>query len=134
VNAIAKPRPPISNRDFDFFYRGLSERRLLVQKCWECGRLRNPPSPMCAACRSLAIEYVECKGEGTVYSYTVHHHPALPGFSTPHSIVLVELDEGVRMIGAIAELGDPASVIGARVSIEWTRSDDVDSFRFVRNV
>ena len=35
---------PCSNKDFDFFYRGLEEGQLLAQKCAACGVLRNPPS------------------------------------------------------------------------------------------
>ena len=38
---------PCSNRDFDFFYRGLEEGKLLVQKCTGCGQLLKPKAGDC---------------------------------------------------------------------------------------
>ena len=37
--------------------------------------------------------------QGEVYSYVVHHHPPVPGRETPFVVALVELEEGVRMVG-----------------------------------
>jgi uncharacterized OB-fold protein len=71
-----------SNKDFDFFYRGLEVGQVLIQKCANCGSLRNPPSPACPDCRSLEWVAVPLNGRGVVHSYTVHHHPPLPGFAT----------------------------------------------------
>ena len=120
---------PCSNRDFDFFYEGLEAQKLLVQKCTSCGRLRNPPGPCCAHCRSFGWTEFELRGTGAVFSYTVHHHPPLPGFRVPHSVAIVEMDEGVRMVGAMD--GDHDGLhIGARVGIEFLRRCEVAGFRF----
>ena len=68
-------------------------------------------------------------GTGAVFSYTVHHHPPLPGFRVPHSVAIVEMDEGVRMVGAMD--GDHDGLhIGARVGIEFLRRCEVAGFRF----
>jgi hypothetical protein len=121
---------PCSNRDFDFFYRGLEAESLLVQSCSACGQLRSLPSPGCDACASLEWEPVELAGEGEIYSYVTHHHPPLPGFSTPHPIALVTMDEGVRLLGAM-DGTEPSDVfIGARVKAEFLRRDTVAAFRF----
>ncbi|NED59856.1 DNA-binding protein, partial [Streptomyces sp. SID10244] len=40
-------------------------------------------------------------GRGTVYSYVVHHAPKVPGRQLPFVVALVELDEGVRMLGEL---------------------------------
>lgn len=121
---------PCSNRDFDFFYRGLENSQLLVQRCGQCARLRSLPSPGCGHCGSLAWEEVALSGEGKIYSHVIHYHPPLPGFSCPHPIAVVDMDEGVRLLGAM-DGTDPASLaIGSRVVVEFVRRDTIASYRF----
>ena len=60
--------------------------------------LRHPPRPMCPECHSVDVEIVELSGDGTVYSYAILHHPQHPAFSYPVVAVLVDLDEGVRIV------------------------------------
>jgi hypothetical protein len=57
-----------------------------------------------------------------VYSYVVHHHPAVPGRQTPFVVALVELDEGVRMLGEL--VGVPEVEIGLRVKVGFRVVDD----------
>ena len=121
---------PIANQDFMFFYEGLRDQRLLVQKCGNCGRLRNPPGPMCQTCASTAVEILALEGVGTVYSYTVHCHPPILGFSAPQPIALVTMKEDVRMLGAIADVVSSESIIGRAVATEFYQHDDGPRFRF----
>lgn len=124
---------PCSNRDFDFFYRGLVGKKLLVQKCANCGTLRSLPSPGCGNCGSLEWEPIALSGEGEVYSYVTHYHPPLPGFDVPHPMAVVAMDEGVRLLGAM-DGTDPADMaIGRRVKAEFVQRDTVAAFRF-RNI
>ena len=126
----AKHKAPCSNQDFDFFYAGLEDQRLLVQKCSGCGEMRNPPSPMCGDCGSLRWTAEQLSGRGKVYSYIVHHHPPLPGFSTPHPVVLAELEEGIRFLAAGRPEHREALAIGKPVSVEFVRRDGVAMFQF----
>lgn len=121
---------PCSNRDFDFFYRGLENGELLVQKCGNCGQLRSLPSPGCENCSSLEWDAVPLSGEGEVYSYVTHYHPPLPGFDMPHPMAVVTMNEGVRLLGAM-DGTDPAEIaIGRRVKVEFVRRDTVAAYRF----
>ena len=121
---------PCSNKDFDFFYRGLENEELLAQKCSNCGQLRSLPSPGCNNCASLDWEPVRLAGEGEVYSYVTHYHPPLPGFDMPHPMAVVTMDEGVRVLGAM-DGTDPADLeVGRRVKAEFVRRGDVAAFRF----
>lgn len=135
---MTEPNPrghnaPCSNRDFDFFYRGLEAQKLLVQKCTNCGALRSLPSPGCENCASLDWEPITLSGEGEVYSYVMHYHPPLPGFDVPHPMAVVTMDEGVRLLGAM-DGTDPADLaVGRRVKAEFVRRDTVAAFRF-RNI
>jgi len=123
---------PCSNRDFDFFYRGLEDGQLLIQRCSSCQALRSLPSPGCENCGSLESEHVALSGEGEIYSFVTHYHPPLPGFSTPHPMALVTMDEGVRLLGAM-DGTDPADLaVGQRVRTEFVRRDTVAAYRFCR--
>ena len=121
---------PRSTRDFDFFYKGLTEGKLLVQKCEECGTIRNPPGPMCPQCRSLKWQAIECEGSGTLHSYTVHHHPPLPSFETPHAVVLVNMREGFRLLGSLRQEDISKLKIDMPLKAEIIKRGDVSTFQF----
>ncbi len=71
-------------------------------------------------------------GRGTVFSYVVHHHPKVPGKQLPFVVALVELEEGVRMLGELID-ADPAAVsVGLPVEIALTRIDDELTLPFWR--
>lgn len=94
INRVA----PIENYDSEHYWEGLRQGKLLIQRCKSCGTLRHPPQPMCECCQSLEWDTVESKGNGTLYTYTVMHYPEIPPFDYPNIIVLVDLEEGVRIV------------------------------------
>ncbi len=117
-------RPPMSP-DTEFFWAGTRAGELRIQRCGGCGALRHPPGPACLSCGSIGkAEYQVAAGTGTVYSYVVHRHPPVPGKQLPIVIALVELTEGVRMLGELTGI-DPADVaIGMPVRVRFRRVDD----------
>ncbi len=88
-----RPRPVVTP-DTAFFFEGAREYRLLIQRCTGCGRLQHPPTAACPRCGSLDLDAVESAGRGTLFSFTVIHAPAAPGFELPQVVGLVELDIG----------------------------------------
>lgn len=123
----AAPEPPKAqairpavNRDTEYFWEGCRQGELRIQRCGGCGLLRHPPGPMCPECGATKPKYLVSDGYGVVYSYVVHHHPQVPGKQTPFVIALIELDEGVRMLGELA--GEPS--IGLPVEVVFTKVDD----------
>ncbi|WP_436956571.1 bifunctional MaoC family dehydratase N-terminal/OB-fold nucleic acid binding domain-containing protein [Streptomyces sp. SudanB182_2057] len=118
------PRPrPVINRDNAGFWQGVAEGRLLIQRCTACGTLRHPWLPGCNACGGLGWDTVEASGEGTVYSYVVVHHPPVPGFDPPYAVALVELAEGVRMVGDVIGVPYDEVRIGMPVRAGFRRVD-----------
>ncbi len=116
-----RPRPAITP-DNAFFWDGVRERKLLIQRC-ACGRLRHPPGPMCPSCRSLEWDSVEASGRGRVYSYVVAHHPPIPPFAYPNLIALIELEEGTRLVSNLVGVA-PADVrVGMPVRVEFREFD-----------
>jgi uncharacterized OB-fold protein len=115
---------PVVSRDTEFFWQGTGQRELRVQKCGACGTLRHPPGPLCMACGSDAVGYEVVDGVGSVFSYVVHHRPAVPGRRPPFVVALVELECGVRMLGELKDI-DPNEVeIGCPVEVVWQQIDD----------
>lgn len=106
---MASRLAPAISPDNEFFFNGLREHKLLIQRCGGCGTLRHPPRPMCPQCRSLAWEAIESSGRGTVYSYVMPHEPKFPSFDYPYVVVLVDLEEGVRLVSNLTGI-DPADV------------------------
>jgi uncharacterized OB-fold protein len=100
---------PAMNEDTQFFWDAAANGQLAIQRCTPCGELRHPPGPACPACHSLLWEPVQVSGRGTLYSYTVVHHPPAPGFDDPAIAVVVELEEGVRLISNLTDV-DPATL------------------------
>jgi uncharacterized OB-fold protein len=99
---------PTVDRDDEFFWSGVKERRLLVRKCAGCQRLQHPPSPMCPACGSLEWDVQELSGRGSLHSWILSRHPTAPDDMT-RIVALVELDEGVRLVSNLSEV-DAADV------------------------
>jgi uncharacterized protein len=111
--------PPIVTDDSAAFWAAAAEQRLVAQRCGECGRLRHPPRPMCPQCHSLSVEVVQLSGRGTLYSYSVLHHPQHPAFEYPVVAALVDLDEGVRLVSNLTGV-DPGDVrIGMPLDVEF---------------
>ncbi|MFC0542037.1 bifunctional MaoC family dehydratase N-terminal/OB-fold nucleic acid binding domain-containing protein [Kutzneria chonburiensis] len=122
--AVTASVPPLVSRDTAFFWDGTKTGELRIQKCSACGALRHPPGPMCPRCNALDPTYVVASGLGEVYSYVVHHHPQVPGKRTPFVIALVELEEGVRMLGELHDI-DPEQVkIGLPVRVRYVPSGE----------
>jgi uncharacterized protein len=118
---------PILTEDNRVFWDEADNGRLVAQRCANCGRLRHPPRPMCPHCHSLEYEAMELSGIGTVYSYSILHHPRSPNFTYPLLTALVDLEEGVRMVTNLINL-DPADVrIGMPVQVTFIpTAGDVD--------
>jgi uncharacterized protein len=115
---------PLINPDNQYFWDGVAEGKLLVQRCDDCGTLRHPSRPMCEKCQSFRWTAVESSGKGTVYSYVVVHHPPLPGFTPPYAVVLVEFEEGFRVVMTAPGVQSDELRIGVPVAFTTCRDGD----------
>jgi uncharacterized protein len=109
---LPDPADPVSGP----FWEAARNRRLVVQRCLNCGRLRYPPLVGCPDCLSRPAEWTELRPEGTIWSYAVYHralHAAFDG-DPPYTVAVVELDDGPRIAARLAPPGAEAAV-GARV-------------------
>ncbi|WP_203335663.1 OB-fold domain-containing protein [Nocardioides limicola] len=115
---------PQRNADTDFFWEGTAAGELRIQSCGSCDALRHPPGPMCPRCHASNRGYVVAEGTGVLHSFTVHHAPQLPGRKLPVTIGLVDLPEGVRMVGELMAAPDHQWRIGDPVAVAFECIDD----------
>ncbi|MEV6658572.1 bifunctional MaoC family dehydratase N-terminal/OB-fold nucleic acid binding domain-containing protein [Nocardia fluminea] len=110
---------PVISRDTEFFWAGTEIGELRIQRLPD-GSLRHPPIPALWQDKAEPGDYVVAAGTGTVFSFVVHHAPKVPGRELPFVVALVELDEGVRVLGELRGI-DPAEVaidVPVRVAFE----------------
>lgn len=99
---VPNPTEPLNKEWWDLVATGT----LHFQRCTDCGTWRHLPRPMCAGCGSMNWEWSPSKGMGKIFSWTVTHQPSHPAFfgDAPFAAVIVELDEGVRMLSRVKDL------------------------------
>jgi uncharacterized OB-fold protein len=85
-------------------------------RCTGCGAWLARPLERCQRC-AAPTSFAPVAGTGSVYSYIVVHHPAVPAFAhlVPYVIALVEFDEGPRLPGILLGERGPGVAIGQRV-------------------
>jgi hypothetical protein len=95
---------PLNDTSYGQF---LNERRIMGSRCKACSALSLPPRPICTACHSNDLEWVEFKGDAKLCALTsiVVVPPAMAregfGRDNPYVVGVVELDEGVRTVARI---------------------------------
>lgn len=118
-----KPLPVIDGESRPY-WAALKQHRLTIQRCTDCGKHHFYPRALCPHCHSDAVEWVDARGTGTIYSYTIARRPAGPAFKadTPYVVAVIDLDEGARMMTNIVTDDVEAVRIGQRVTVQY---DDV---------
>jgi uncharacterized OB-fold protein len=121
------------DRDNADFYRGMLERRLMINRCRECGAWHHPPRPICPSCWSFNIVATEVSGVGTAYMVSRRPNIGRPSSSTDaasHLLVTVELVEQESLRFTAAAVDDDVA-IGTEMTLVWTEINDVPRPVFV---
>jgi uncharacterized OB-fold protein len=122
---VKRFEPPIGTASAPF-WEATRDKRLLLPWCTACERPLWYPREVCPRCLDSAIEWREASGRGRVYAVTVDYKPQNPALAAlgPYAVVLVELDEGVRLLGNMVG-GDPEEVaVGMAVAVTWEPLSD----------
>jgi uncharacterized OB-fold protein len=106
------------------FYAWCARGELRLQRCAECGEWRHPPRLRCGACGSSRLDWERVSGRGRVFTWTVTHRPVDPAFTPPYAIVVVELEEGPRLVGNLRGLEPDELVLDLRVVVELERASE----------
>lgn len=109
---------PAASLDTKFFWDGVAAHELRLQQRPD-GSLQHPPVPALWKPKGETTDYVVASGRGTVFSYVVHHAPKVPGRPLPFVIALVELEEGVRMLGELRGADPETVAVGQPVEVDF---------------
>ncbi len=121
---------PVADADTQPFWDGVARGELLIQRCGSCGAWLWQPRPICSRCQTPGPTWTRVSGDGRVASWVVMRPPTLPAYAdkVPFVVLLVELDEGVRLLGYLVD-GDGAMLetdgaaegvaIGRRVAVRY---------------
>ena len=74
---------------------------------------------MCPWCHSLQFEISDLSGKGSVYSYSILHHPQNPAFEYPVIAALIELEGGVRILSNLIDVEPEEVRIGMNVTVDF---------------
>ena len=82
----------------------LKDGRLMGSACKSCGYTTFPPRADCPECMGDEFTFQEYSGRGKVFTHT-HISAAPTGFEdeVPYTVVVVELEEGGRLLGWAGE-------------------------------
>jgi uncharacterized OB-fold protein len=118
---VSLPPQPHPDLDSDGFWAATSKGRLDVCRCRACEHWHQPPLERCRECGG-ETHFVPVSGAGTLRSFIVVRHPAVPGFleDLPYVVGLVDLDEqaGLRLPGRLLDVTPEALRGGERVTAE----------------
>jgi uncharacterized protein len=128
-----RPLPSPAGLDADW-YAHCARGELRFQRCGACGRWRHPPRLLCAACGSEAWEWARATGRGEVFSWTVTHQPLHPAFADalPYVIVVIEMEEGVRVVAGARDIERVDLDLGLPVEVEIDRVSETVGLLYAR--
>jgi uncharacterized OB-fold protein len=106
------------------FYEFCARGELRLQRCTKCGTWRHPPRHRCAVCGALEVTWEPASGRGRVFSWTVTHDAIDPAFTPPYAVVVVETDEGPRLVGGLRGIALTELRIDLPVTVELERVSD----------
>jgi uncharacterized OB-fold protein len=113
ISAEDAARKPLPTPDADTaaFWHGLRSGELLLQYCADCGHVQYYQQAICRACGGEQLEHRPASGRGKVHSFSMVHRAPGPAFKSdvPYAVILVELEEGPRMISTFTG-GSPDQV------------------------
>lgn len=131
---VAHVKPlPTPDPDTEEYWRGLKDGRLLLQHCIDCGNIQFYQQAICRKCASECLEHRAASGLGVIHSFSVVYRAPGPAFrsETPYAVLLVELDEGPRMISTLVGADVTDIEFGMQVQLVCEKvSEDISLPRF----
>jgi uncharacterized OB-fold protein len=91
-------------------------------QCSGCQKVLFPGRIVCPECGSREFEMIRLTGKGKLETFTITR-VAPEGFTdqVPYAVGIVELDEGVRVMGQITDCDPEELKIGDRLATEFRR-------------
>lgn len=118
------PRPTADSREF---WAACNEGRLLLSECATCGHVFYYPRQMCPRCGEQDLGWRSSSGRGRIYSFTrveVSFYGPTWESDLPYTVILVDLEDGPRMLSRLVESDQEAVALGAAVEVVFVTVED----------
>lgn len=92
----------------------LGRGEIIYQACGDCGHVAFYPRLVCPECGSTNVEFRPSAGKGEVYTRTVVHSRN----RDPYNVVLIDMDEGFRIMSTVEDAPNDDVQIGMRVELK----------------
>ena len=113
------PRPTVDSKPF---WEGCNADTLLLQRCGACRHLFYYARRLCPACGAAELSWEASTGRGSIYSFS-QVHVAFQGpewnSQLPYTVVLVDLDDGPRMLSRWLGPAGTVPSVGERVRVTF---------------
>jgi hypothetical protein len=119
------PPMPLPDPLTQFFWDGIAEGELRIQRCGGCGKYIHYPKPVCRFCLSAEVAGERVSGRAALYSWTVAVQAFHPFWTDrlPYTIGTVELVEqpGLMFATQIVECDEADLRIGLPLEVVFER-------------
>lgn len=113
------PTSPERTAETAEFWDAANDRRLIVKRCPGTGQAFHPPRSISPFTGLAGTEWVEAKGTGTLYSFSVTRR-----HGTAHCLAYVQLAEGPIILSALVDCDFDKLAIGQAVCVTFKPSQD----------
>jgi uncharacterized OB-fold protein len=122
TDTIPVPRP-IREGLAAFFWDGVDQGKLLIQRCGPCGHYIHWPREICPACLSQDLAPAEVSGRATLDTWSIPAIPFHPFFldKIPYIFAVVELPEQrhLKMLTNIVDCAAEDLRIGMQLEVTY---------------
>lgn len=119
------PQAPAESPDNKEYWEGARAGKLILAKCKDTGTLFHYPRHVSPFTLSNNVEFVEAKGTGTIYSWSVARG------KEPFCVAYVQLDEGPIILTNIVECDLDALSCGQKVRVTFKETEGAPVPMFV---
>ncbi len=119
-------RPEMAPATLDrHYFEAAAQGRLLIQRCPNCDHRQFPPKLICTGCGGDP-EWLEASGAGVINTFTVVRRHGVEPFKSlaPFVLAMVDLPEGVRLMGNVTGIDLESARVGQPVQAYALRIDD----------
>lgn len=112
---------PVTEPWTEEFWKAAKQHKFLVQHCNDCNINIFYPRKFCPECWGSNLSWIESKGKGKLYTFTITMYGVEPRFAPdlPYVLALVDLDEGIRVMTRIVNCDHDQLQCDMPVEIVW---------------
>jgi uncharacterized protein len=114
-----KMRDSTPNPGDEPYFAAAAEGKLMLKKCGDCGEHHHFPRALCPFCFSDKVQWVQARGTGEIYSYSVSRRAG----PIVYCIAYVTLDEGVKMLTNIVDCDLDTVKVGQKVKVTFKKTE-----------